>query len=923
MHTYAYTLAVSIALLALAGRSSHSAVSELLVDYAFRPPVDGSISAIAVQEDGRIVIGGDRRGGTADHRPFVERLQADGTPDPSFDPGTGPANSTDCHYDSVVSLVATENAIYMGGRFTGFNGVNRSCIVRLDRDGALDETFDPPKLEFEDYSQGCIGPYVSSIAVQPDGKVLIAGDFAIGNRDGGTQIVRLNADGSLDESYQFSSIVLPSWSRGNGLGQFTLNSIALQADAKLIVAGRFSVVDGVSRHSIVRFNMDGSIDREFAPEVSYSDGQPGYVRSLLVQPDGRILLGGNFQRVNGWVRHSVARLKPDGSLDTGFQAGVASDANILGLALQADGKVLALGRGNWNGVPSSDLFRFHAGLKSRAIQFVSTSQLLCEEGKTVRVPVERIDESNDTATVDYATIPGSASAHEDYSPRVGTLRFEPGVSVQYIDVDIREDHLAEGEETLLVILKNPTGNSILWQALVELKIWDDDRPGSVDLSFKPSRGATLGGNEIATGGITELVAQPNGRIWAWGAWLKGTPFACVLDRDGSLIADFPSGFEPEFPPVRAIGAQSDGRMIVLAFGDTLVRLDEDGSMDESYGECCYGSFDPYSRFSGIVQPDDKVILPTSPIVRLDATGREDPSFRGPAFRASNFTLNAVTLQRDGSLLVGGDFAVLSNIPRSGIARVRSNGELDRTFDPSLVANTNADALFLARDFVGEFLGRAVVNSVLSQEDGKVIVAGRFSIPNHPRHNNLARLNPDGSLDPVFLRDDVPPFETSVSTLLQRDGGIIVASTTITSSDLASGPLESRLTRLNPDGSRDSGFNVGTQPNGIIRGMTWQTDGRLLIWGSFTEINGVPGFHVARLNVQKPFTLGLPVRAAGNEVVMTLSGEPGHAYVLQASSDLRTWSSVQTNTSAGVALEFRDVQGAFNAQRFYRAELAAP
>jgi uncharacterized delta-60 repeat protein len=324
-----------------------------------------------------------------------------------------------------------------------------------------------------------------------------------------------------------------------------------------------------------------------------------------------------------------------------------------------------------------------------------------------------------------------------------------------------------------------------------------------------------------------------------------------------------------------------------------------------------------------VQPDDKVILPTSPMVRLDAAGQEDPSFRGPAFPASNFTLNAATPQRDGSLLLGGDFAFVSGSPRSAIARVRSDGELDTAFDPSLVANTNADALILARDLVGEFLGRPVVNSVLSQEDGKVIVAGRFSIPNHPRHNNFARLNPDGSLDSTFLRDDIPPFETSVAALLQRDGEIIVASTTMTFSDLVSGPLESRLTRLNPDGSLDFGFNVGTQPNGIIRGMTWQTDGRLLIWGSFTEINGLPCFHLARLNVQKPFTMSLPVRPTGNEVVLTLSGASGRAYVLQASSDLKTWSSVQTNTSAGAALEFRDVQGALNSQRFYRAELARP
>ena len=224
-----------------------------------------------------------------------------------------------------------DGKVLIGGNFTTINGVSRNCIARLNRDGSLDTSFDPGT--GADYS-------VYDLILQSDGKIIIAGGFQSVNGVGRNSIARLNADGSLDSDFE-PNITYP-------------DAIAVQPDGKVLVAGIF--IDGSWHYYVSRLNPDGSLDSHF----NAGTGPNGTVRALLVQPDGRILVGGWFTSIDGVAHSRIARLNPDGSLDTGFDPGSGPDGDVESIALQPNGKVLIGGAfTNVNGVASRGICRLH------------------------------------------------------------------------------------------------------------------------------------------------------------------------------------------------------------------------------------------------------------------------------------------------------------------------------------------------------------------------------------------------------------------------------------------------------------------------------------------------------------------------------------------------------------------------------------
>ncbi|MFP5445738.1 MAG: fibronectin type III domain-containing protein, partial [Betaproteobacteria bacterium] len=167
-------------------------------------------------------------------------------------------------------------------------GQMRNRIARLNADGTLDAGFNPDANNF-----------VSSVAVQPDGKVLVGGSFTSMGGQMRNRIARLNADGTLDEGFNPD---VP-----NGL----VFSVAVQPDGKVLVGGSFTNVGGQTRNRIARLNADGTLDADFNPDAN-SD-----VSSLAVQPDGKVLVGGSFTSMGGLMRNRIARLSvPEAALQS-------------------------------------------------------------------------------------------------------------------------------------------------------------------------------------------------------------------------------------------------------------------------------------------------------------------------------------------------------------------------------------------------------------------------------------------------------------------------------------------------------------------------------------------------------------------------------------------------------------------------------
>jgi len=298
------------ALFALSGRAQGT------IDNTFTVGTGASARVITsvMQNDGKMVIGGAfvTYNGTARNR--VARVLRDGSLDATFAPGSGANNNVSC-----VAL-ATGGDIYIAGTFTSYNGTGRNRIARLNSDGSLDAGFAP--------GTG-FNASVIRVLVQPDGKVIAVGDFTSYNGTGRNRVARLNADGTLDTSFD----------PGSG-ANFLVTSAALQSDGKILIGGYFNDYNGTLVVALARLNDDGTLD------MGYNSGGAGLNNSVEVielQPDGKALVGGNFTSYNGTGRNRILRTNTDGSLDAGFNPGSGANAFVLAFAQQSDGAVIVGG----------------------------------------------------------------------------------------------------------------------------------------------------------------------------------------------------------------------------------------------------------------------------------------------------------------------------------------------------------------------------------------------------------------------------------------------------------------------------------------------------------------------------------------------------------------------------------------------------
>jgi len=234
-------------------------------------------------------------------------------------------------------LELPDGKILMGGFFMNYAGSGKNHLVRLNSDGTVDPTWNP----------GGVGPQnqVRDIALMPDGRILVAGGFVEYNGVQTQAIVRLFANGTRD----FSFNIPPNSING------AVNAIAWHRNDKVIAVGDFFECYGISRPHIARFNTDGSMDFGFDIGTGFNSN----AHSLLVLPDDRILVGGAFGLYNGILTGNLALLAPDGPYDAsmnntpGFGGGY-----VYALALQPDGKVLVGGEFQYHNMqPASCLIR--------------------------------------------------------------------------------------------------------------------------------------------------------------------------------------------------------------------------------------------------------------------------------------------------------------------------------------------------------------------------------------------------------------------------------------------------------------------------------------------------------------------------------------------------------------------------------------
>ncbi len=624
-------------------------------------------------------------------------------------------------FDGVVTSLALQpdGKVLTAGNFQHYNGISRNQIARLDAAGNLDGSFDT--------GVGFDGE-VDAIALQADGKIVVGGFFYFMNGVARNRIARLNTDGSLDTSFD----------PGTGFDGNRVYALAIQPDGKIIVGGEFENCQGTAISRIARLNTNGSLDLTFSPGPGITDGR---VQAVAIQPDGKVVVGGYFFTFNGLPRYSLLRLNTNGSLDVSFNTGTLfTNARIRTLLLSPDGKIYAGGN------------------------------LPVEPGGN-RPHLARLLADGDPDT--------SFHTNAGFNNYVYALALQP-------------------DGKLLV------GGGFTTYQLISLKQIARLFPnGDIDGSFQSQMGNT--------GEIDVMVLQPDGNLIVGGTFdecgLTAQNKIARLLPDGNRDISFHARLTNEFVGfnglARTIAIQPDGKLIIG------------------------GEFNAFCN------------IPKRGIVRLLSDGGLDNTF--DLGTGVDHNVHVVVLQPDGKIIIGGKFRFVNNVSRNRIARLNPNGSLDLTFDPILGFDGSVNE----------------VNAVALQPDGKIIVAGWFeTIQGYPR-SMIARLNADGSLDPTF--DPGTGFENIARSLaLQPDGKIIVGGWF----KFFNGISRSGVARLNPNGSLDASFVIGTGFDHYVYSVALQQNGKVVIGGSFSNLNGIPQSGIARLNTDGSrdlsFTIGTGV-----------------------------------------------------------------
>lgn len=362
------------------------------------------------------------------------------------------------------------------------------CVLAITtaqaQPGSIDLSFDPG-LSVQNPSA------VEAIAIQPDGKIIAVGGFLTYDGQPSKNIVRINPDGTRDETFDVGSGFTaagqdPSGSSGR------CQSVAVQADGKILVGGFFTSYNGTSINRIARLNADGSIDQDFTVGI----GSNNAVQDIAVQADGSIVCGGQFTSYNGITRSKVARLLPDGTLDPSFVP-PAIDVNVFKVVPQPDGKVL-LG-GTITSVGGTTV--------GRLVRLNSDGSLEAgfPQGTGFNILVLAIHLMDDGRMM-----VGGGFTEYDGSPRARVVRLMPDGS---IDATFQAN-IGSGSDQVRAIVEQDDGKYIVlggfFQANGEItpRIVRLMPNGDIDASFNPG----LGFSNV----VQDALLQPDGKLVAGG-----------------------------------------------------------------------------------------------------------------------------------------------------------------------------------------------------------------------------------------------------------------------------------------------------------------------------------------------------------------------------------------------------------------------
>ncbi|MGB7202480.1 MAG: carboxypeptidase regulatory-like domain-containing protein [Pyrinomonadaceae bacterium] len=669
-----------------------------------------------------------------------------------------------------------------------------------------------------------------AVAVQRDGKVLFGGGF-VESATSRRGLTRLLPDGFLDPPFNANVAGV-----GNAAAVYAvaIQPGATPADDKILIGGNFSN----PRSWMARLNLDGSLDTLFSPFIT-----GGPVTDIVVQPaDGKILICGLFTSVEGLPRNGIARLNPNGSVDTAFDPNPTG--SVKAIKLQKNSQILVggsftnIGGQSRNNIARLEIngnadttFNPNANGSVTAIETLASSDIVIggdftTVGSTPRDKVARLFSSG---------------------PSIGTV--DPSFTPPSIAGDISNTGIfslvVQGDGRVIVGGDFLTVGGVPQRSIARLS-----RDGSHDATYNP----VLAGGNFRTQ-VYGIALQPDGKAVITGDFFTVNAVSRLngarLERNGALDQTIPN-FMNTPGAVRAIATQPDGKVLIggtfsTFFGqNNLVRLNTDGNGDFPFDPIVNGNIEAI-----VIQPaDGKIIIggdftmvnsqSCNRIARLNSTGTFDSCLNSGA----DDTVFALALQTDDSILVGGNFFTIGGVTRRGIARLNPDGTVD-SFDPDTGGSGGVSAI------------------AVQPADDKILVGGNFSFIGGQDRLSIARLNTDGTAD---------SFDPSSNGVVEDiaivgSGKVMIAGsfTTLTPNGGAT-ITRRRMARLNADGTVDAAF-LDPNANDTVFSIAAQANGRILAGGRFTSIGGQPRNRIARI---RPDGTADPYDANANDEVLSLA-----------------------------------------------------
>ena len=744
---------------------------------------NGTVYDLQLQSDGKIIAIGTwtlTYSGSSAIR--IARINTSGSLDTTFNTGTTGLSGT-----NYSAQIQSDGKIIVVGASSTYSGSAAQRIRRINTNGTLDTTF----------NIGTVGPNGTTYRakIQPDQKIVVLGAFTSYSGSAVNRITRINPDGTRDltfnvgtgfdtstavpsaleldsngniyagstfTAYSGSTVnffvrISPSGSIVTGSGNYTgfsntVNALLVDSTGSIYTGGAFTSYIS-QNNNIVRLNTDGTKDYSFQIGTGFGilnfQGFNPTVYSLQVQPDDKIVVGGNFTTYSGSSNNYIIRLNSNGTKDTAFNIGSGFNNNVFRVSLQSDSKILVAGQfTTYSGSTANRIARvntngtldttFNTGTGANNYNPNTVSDIKQDPSGNIHYANRGMASYSGSSVTSYVKLTSSGSIDPTFLSTAASASSVPGAyTVGVVDTGVASISIDSSSNVYLFgnfqNYLTPVANRILALDLTQ-----------GDVSSPPNFGTGFSGN------VRQSTKTPSGDIWLAGAYTtySGSTIGVFADNiikitpQGSLLTSISN----TDLSITSLSTQSDEKLLVgfLNFvpegGSVMYRYNSNGTVDNTfnqnntYGGSVYavkqqstGNVLMGGDFTGATADGEggySAVLPFY-LTRLNNSGSEI----GLNVEPNGYIYN-INLLPDDSYIVTGQATSFSGTGSAYIAKLDPTG--------SIITNYN----------VGTGFNGIVYTSTL-QPDGKLIAAGAFTSYSGSAINEIARINTDGTLDTTF------------------------------------------------------------------------------------------------------------------------------------------------------------------------------